>query len=78
MCIRDRNRAERKKAQKEAFEKRMNKEDEDTSSVKKSDKTDSTDKTGKSEDCLLYTSNTKRKLTYQRKMKKGYSERRCV
>ena len=51
------NRAERKKAQK-----RMNKEDEDTSSVKKSDKTDSTDKTGKSEDLVTVTAGSLEEL----------------
>ena len=52
------NRAERKKA----YEKRMNKEDEDTSSVKKSDRTDSTDKTGKSEELVTVTAGSLEEL----------------
>lgn len=40
----------------------MNKEDEDTSSVKKSDKTDSTDKTGKSEDLVTVTAGSLEEL----------------
>lgn len=40
----------------------MNKEDEDTSSVKKSDKTDSTDKTGKSEDLVTVTASSLEEL----------------
>lgn len=40
----------------------MNKEDEDTSSVKKSDKTDSMDKTGKSEDLVTVTAGSLEEL----------------
>ena len=40
----------------------MNKEDEDTSSVKKSDRTDSTDKTGKSEDLVTVTAGSLEEL----------------